>query len=62
VFLTSQEEYTRVVDSYYMKFLNRTENSNEQAEWVNFLLAHAGTRESVAEFFLSSDEYFADNT
>jgi hypothetical protein len=62
-FLTSAEEYAKVVDGYYVDLLGRTTmppaSNLEVANWVNFLLA-GGTRETVAEQFLGSLEYYGN--
>jgi len=55
--LHSQEALTDLVDSYYLKYLDRAADPAGQAAWVS-VLEHGGTAEQVAIGFLSSPEYY----
>ena len=58
-FLTSPEADQRVVDEYYLFFLNRPPDAAGEQFWTGLLQRGSATFESVGELFLASDEYFA---
>jgi hypothetical protein len=57
LFLGSIEFAHRIVDGFYMQYLNRTPDASGEAGWIGFLRS-GGAIETVAESFLASDEYF----
>jgi hypothetical protein len=57
LFLGSTEFAHRIVDGFYMQFLNRPPDPIGEAGWIGFLRS-GGAIETVAENFLASDEYF----
>jgi streptogramin lyase len=59
-FLHSPEFYQRMVDDDYMKLLRRAADPGSETAWISSLAAGANTLTSVAEAFLSSDEFFAN--
>jgi hypothetical protein len=58
-FLTSAEADRRVVDEYYMLFLNRPADATGEQLWTKLLRNGGATFESLGETFLASDEYFS---
>jgi hypothetical protein len=52
----SDEALTRVVDQFYLQFLDRAADSGGEAGWVAFL-KHGGTEEQVTSSFMTSPEY-----
>jgi len=56
-FLTSQEFDKLTVDGYYRTFLARAVDSVGEQFWISILMNRQGTLETVAESFLTSNEY-----
>jgi hypothetical protein len=56
--LRSPESLGRIVDSFYIRFLNRASDAAGRAAWINFL-QHGGTEEQLQVAFLSSPEYLS---
>jgi hypothetical protein len=52
----SDEALTRIVDRFYLQFLDRAADSGGEAGWIAFL-KHGGTEEQVISSFMTSLEY-----
>ena len=61
-FLTSTEEYERLVDNYYTSFLGRHADPIGEMEWVMALQSRMQSPAQVAEGVLDSDEFWAKVT
>ena len=59
-FVQSTEHRSQEIDSYYQHFLNRSENTTEQAYWVKLFQAGADEN-TVVQDILSSAEYQAEH-
>jgi hypothetical protein len=57
-FLSAAERNTQVLERYYADFLGRAPDTTGEQTWL-FQLGNGGTRSSVAESILASDEIFA---
>jgi hypothetical protein len=60
-FLTSPQEYERILFVYYTDFLGRGPDSMGNQFWHNLLLSGLASRAQVAEGFLSSNEFVSDS-
>src|SRR5262249_33568881 len=57
--MRSVEAFTRVVDSLYLRFLNRSPVGGEGAGWVNALVSRVLTEEQVIADIAASPEFAA---
>jgi hypothetical protein len=55
----SAEADLRIVDQYYAAYLHRRPDAQGQAFWLQLLQSGSASQDVVAEFFLASDEFFA---
>jgi hypothetical protein len=60
--ITSLEHQLVDVDSYYQTLLHRQPQSAELQAWLPYLRQSHPTPDQVAEFFLTSDEFFAQSS
>jgi hypothetical protein len=58
-FLTCDEAYLRLLDSYYASYLKRPADPAGELRWLAALRARQVSPAQVAEKFLASEEYFA---
>jgi subtilisin family serine protease len=58
--LNSPQRTAYVIGQYYQQFLGRPDSAAEEQNWANLINSGAVDFESVAEMFLSSDEYFSN--
>ncbi len=56
--LRSQESLGRIVDGFYIRFLDRQSDADGRASWISFL-QNGGTEEQLENAFLTSPEYLS---
>ncbi|HVX12510.1 MAG TPA: S8 family serine peptidase [Pirellulales bacterium] len=60
IVLASPERTAHIIGQYYEQYLGRADSAAEEQSWASLLATGTIDFETVAEMFLSSNEYFSD--